>query len=227
MANTNDLKTLSTIIIPLLVFCGVFSIQILNGFQKDIGSLIVIALSVIIALTFWIAIISYNKDEKNIFTNYLKASLIILTLLCCVFFVLGCYIQFIDEEVTFDYPENGDPVPINISMSGEYRNINNTTDIWIYTYTNKSYFLESTKKIPNGPGDDNGRWEAQDAVIGSDEKLEEGNFFILGFLLVDHSQYENYNQTAYENREKGLSCLPLNYYKKLGNITVFRIFTYS
>lgn len=127
-------------------------------------------------------------------------------------------------EVKFNYPQNGDPVPQNLSMSGTYRNVDDNTNLWLYTFSDKRWFLEYAEKMPYEAGSHDGYWFINKTQIGSDNVTERGYFFTIGFILVPNELNESFKNFSIKFRETGNESLPKGNYKKLDNITVFRMF---
>lgn len=217
-----DFKTIISIIIPLFTFCGVFTMQILNGIQENLFSIFIIVISGCIFIAYSIFIRSYTKIHK--WNGLRKWGSMLILMICVVFILIGTWAQFYEQEVTFAYPQNGDPIPMNISLSGYYRNVDNSTYIWIYTYSDHKYFVAIAEKIPNGRN--SGYWQIENTNIGSINRSEEGGFFTLGFLLVDKSENEYYINFTRDFSKHGNASLPNTHAIKLDNtVNVFRVIT--
>lgn len=223
----DDLKTIGSICVSLLTLCSVITIQMINGFQKDAGSLLLIILS--LTSTFLFLLVSF-KNENSIRREWnwkQKTSFGVIILIGFLFICIGLYENQWDKEVKFDYPVDGNPVPLRVSLSGEYRNINNNTEsVWMYTYSN-NYFLEHVDLFPLYPGSKKGTWMIKNSNIGSRLREDEGNSFTLGFIVVPLSEDDNFAKFAFDFREHGNNYLPTspNSNKLNYNITVFRLYT--
>lgn len=225
--DANDkLRLMISVIIPLIVFCAVLSIQIINGFQNILFILILIFLILGSVVLFCLAI-KYYKEVNDDFKW--SGRVIFITLLMGFVWLLLCGVVgsvFLIEEVTFNYPQNGDPVPQNLSMSGTYRNIDNNTNLWLYTHiADGRWFLVYANKVPYSPGCHNGYWFTNNSKIGSDENDQRGYFFTLGFFLVPNQYNESFKNFSIKFREHGNTTLPPGKDEPLkNNITVFRMY---
>lgn len=222
-----DLKTIGTISVSLLTLCAVITIQIFNGFQKEAGSLIIIILSAICIITLLCATFKNRDFKQNKWTLKWNISLVLIILVGSLFLSVGLIENLYAIEVTFNYPVDGNPLPRHVSMSGEYRNINNETNsVWLYTYSN-NFYLESVQLIPIYPGANKGTWVVTNSIIGGENKSEEGSYYTLGFIVVPKSEENDYANFSIQYTKHGNNYLPKTPHSiKLDyNISVFRLYT--
>lgn len=224
--SNDDLRIIGTVCISLLTLCAVITIQMFNGFQKDVGSLILIILSFTCISSFILATFKNNHFRENDWNWKQNGSLLLIVFIGMLFLSIGLFENLCNKEITFNYLTDGNPVPYNVSMSGKYKNINdNDESVWLITKSNK-YYLERVELKPNYSGANYGTWVITKSNIGSKNKEDEGNYFTLGFIVVPKREDIDYLRFALNYREHGNDALPITpHSSKLDNITVFRTYT--
>lgn len=226
--NHGDIRFISQMILSLLIFSMVFSIQLFSGFQPDNTALAIIIIATINCILIGISIKNIYRKEiifKNLKFNPKGIYILSLVLLLSFSFLsYGIYMYFISEEVYFDYPTNGVPIERKISFFGHYKNINDYTLIWLYTSSNKFYFEESAVSKIDPLWTNRGKWTLTKSVVGSDNPNENGLNFIFSSVKVP-AVAERAMQiyiTMYNTSSNGTTEIPQWVHKNNENVYTYR-----
>ena len=208
----NSIQYIPGIITSLFIFCAVFLIQIKSGFQQTNSSLLLMILSAIVFLTCCITFLSHVrilkfkkkeflhlrsadlKNNINTSKKFVKGIFILSLLFSAGFFYMG-FNTLYEQKITYTYPIDGSPVSEKITMSGTFRNVDNNTLIWLYTFSDGKYYIEylpSTKIYGSkniDVGQKEGYWFVQGSYIGSNNTEESTHRFTLGYFLIDNSYW--------------------------------------
>jgi hypothetical protein len=84
--------------------------------------------------------------------------------------------------ITITSPRDGDKIPRTIDVKGEYSNIPEDMDVWLYAYATgiERYFLNQIGVAKSGSG----RWSVNDLIVGSESPQEEDAAYKIGVLLA-------------------------------------------